>query len=65
MARWSVGQAARQAAEHGHPVAKEIIVLLVHGILHLLAYDHDIPSRQQVMRRREQTIIKIIEETTG
>ena len=61
----SYPQAARQAAEHGHPVAKEIIVLLVHGILHLLAYDHDIPSRQQVMRRREQTIIKIIEETTG
>jgi len=58
----SYPQAVKQAAAHGHPVAKEITLLLVHGILHLLAYDHDIPSRKQVMRRRERAIMKTIEE---
>jgi len=59
----SYPQASRQAAEHGHSVAKEIVLLLVHGILHLLAYDHDIPSRARVMKQRERAIIQTIEET--
>jgi rRNA maturation RNase YbeY len=37
----SVETAARQAAERGHSVEEEIQVLLVHGLLHLLGYDHE------------------------
>ena len=54
--------AARQAAEHHHPVSREITILLIHGILHLLGYDHDVPEREQKMRNKEAAILKIIEE---
>ncbi len=54
--------ALKQAGEHHHPVEREIAILLIHGILHLLGYDHDIPAREQKMHRREEAILKIIEE---
>ena len=54
--------AARQAEEHHHSVNREIAILLIHGILHLLGHDHDIPARKQAMNEREVIILKIIEE---
>ena len=36
----SAPQAARQAARGGHPVSAELQLLTIHGILHLLGYDH-------------------------
>ena len=36
----SVETAQRQAAERGHDLGRELEVLLIHGILHLLGYDH-------------------------
>jgi len=38
----SVPQAARQAAGAGHSLARELRVLLIHGYLHLLGYDHEV-----------------------
>ena len=52
----------KQAEEHNHPVNREITILLIHGILHLRGYDHDIPKRKQVMQNRESAILKTIEE---
>ena len=58
----SYSTAVRQAEEHNHSVNREIIILLIHGILHLLGYDHDIPARKKVMNAREAVILKTIKE---
>jgi probable rRNA maturation factor len=54
-------QAVIQAAEHQHPVKKEIALLVTHGILHLLGYDHDVPEAERQMRAREAEILRLIE----
>jgi probable rRNA maturation factor len=41
--------AARQAVEAGHPAADEVRLLAVHGILHLLGYDHAEPEEHKEM----------------
>ncbi len=37
----SVEQARRQAREAGHDIEREIVLLLVHGLLHLLGFEHE------------------------
>jgi len=39
----------QQAAELGHAIDDELILLSIHGTLHLLGYDHDTPSNQAIM----------------
>jgi len=58
----SYPQAVIQAAERRHPVRKEIAILIIHGILHLLGYDHDRPEPEQQMKTREEEILERIEE---
>jgi probable rRNA maturation factor len=41
--------AERQAAEAGHPTENEVEMLTVHGILHLLGYDHAEPEEHREM----------------
>lgn len=59
----SYPQAEKQAIERGYPARKEIALLIIHGTLHLLGYDHDILSRKRKMRQREAAILKTIEES--
>ncbi|MFA5629507.1 MAG: rRNA maturation RNase YbeY [Dehalococcoidales bacterium] len=58
----SYPQAFIQAEEHGHSVKKEVIVLLVHGVLHLLRYDHIEDDEAETMEAREKIIISSIAE---
>jgi len=58
----SYPQAVLQAEEHQHSVKKEIAILIIHGILHLLGYDHDRPELERQMRTREADILSSIEE---
>ena len=47
-----------QAAERGHSPEQEFKILLTHGILHLLGYDHEISrSEAQRMKRKEKIIL--------
>jgi probable rRNA maturation factor len=41
----------RQAAEHGHPPEAEAALLSVHGLLHLLGWDHAEPAEEREMTR--------------
>jgi probable rRNA maturation factor len=59
----SYPQAERQAQEQGHGVTRELALLIVHGILHLLGYDHELPEEEQKMRDKENKILSILELT--
>lgn len=58
----SYPQAFLQAEEHRHPVKKEVAILVIHGVLHLLGYDHDAPEPEQRMRDKEAEILERVEE---
>lgn len=53
----SVPQAARQAQHAGHPLLSELQLLVVHGVLHLLGYDHTEDTEKQVMWRLQAEIL--------
>ena len=52
----AVGVARRQARERGHPLADECLRLLIHGVLHLLGYDHARPAEARAMRAKERAL---------
>lgn len=56
----SYPQAVKQAAEQGHSVEEELKVLIVHGVLHLLGYDHEELEPERQMRAKEREIIERI-----
>jgi len=49
--------AERQATEHGHPLHDELALLVVHGVLHLLNYDHAEERESAAMKRRERELL--------
>ncbi|XP_027084608.1 endoribonuclease YBEY, chloroplastic isoform X1 [Coffea arabica] len=55
----SVETAARQAEERGHTLLDEIRILLVHGLLHLLGFDHEISDKAEAeMEKEEEHLLK-------
>ncbi|MDP2313031.1 MAG: rRNA maturation RNase YbeY [Pseudomonadota bacterium] len=61
----SVETAARQAAALGLTLDQEMRVLLVHGLLHLLGYDHVEPEDAPEMRAREAELLTALGGGTG
>ena len=58
-------QAVVQAEEHHHSVKREVAILIIHGVLHLLGYEHDKPELERQMKSREEAILSCIEGGLG
>ncbi len=57
----SYPQAQIQAEEHGHSIEREITILIIHGVLHLLGYEDEKPELKRLMSAREKEILNYIE----
>ena len=54
----SVEKAKEQAEEYGHSIKRELSFLFVHGLLHLLGYDHMNKEDEEVMFSLQDKILK-------
>lgn len=57
----SIPRAREQAKALGHSTEREILFLTVHGVLHLLGYDHMRPEDEQIMFPVQRSIVEGIE----
>jgi probable rRNA maturation factor len=57
-------QAKRQAEARQAGLEDEVALLVTHGVLHLLGYDHQEKSQKLIMRRKEQSYLKSLKEVT-
>lgn len=53
----SIEKAKEQAEEYGHSLKRELSFLAVHGLLHLLGYDHMNPEDEKIMFERQELIL--------
>jgi probable rRNA maturation factor len=53
----SLPTARRQARQAGHSVEREVALLLIHGLLHLLGYDHAVAADRQRMESRQDALL--------
>ena len=57
----SVATARRQAKERGETLGRESDRLLIHGVLHLLGYDHERGATEALrMQRRERMLARLL-----
>lgn len=49
-----------QAKEYGHSLLRESVYLTLHGVLHLMGYDHMVDEDKKIMRNKEEEILKIL-----
>lgn len=53
----SAERAKAQAADYGHSFEREMAFLTVHGMFHLMGYDHEKPEDASIMRAKEEKIL--------
>ncbi|HEY6876367.1 MAG TPA: rRNA maturation RNase YbeY [Polyangiales bacterium] len=58
----SIDTARRQAAERGHSLWDEVTLLLAHGLLHLVGYDHRTDAEERRMNARADVLIAAARE---
>lgn len=54
----SYPRAVAQAKEAGHPVGKELALLVIHGVLHLLGYEDETEEGRARMWARQEELLK-------
>lgn len=52
----SIESAQRQAREAGHPLAQELAILLIHGLLHLVGFEHKEKEKARLMEEKSREI---------
>jgi probable rRNA maturation factor len=55
----SFPRAKEQAAEHGTSTEQELRLLIVHGVLHLLGYDHATPEQEAQMWATQDACLRL------
>jgi probable rRNA maturation factor len=56
----SVPKAIEQANEYGHKNERELAFLTLHGLMHLLGYDHESPPDSEIMEKKQEQILSDI-----
>ncbi|MBR5319268.1 MAG: rRNA maturation RNase YbeY [Peptococcaceae bacterium] len=56
----SLERAQEQCEEYGHSLEREVMYLLVHGLLHLAGYDHMEEEDKKQMRAQEEKLLAVI-----
>lgn len=54
-----IDKAKEQAREYGHSDKREICYLAIHGLLHLLGYNHEKVEDKSIMREKEEEILEL------
>ena len=54
-------RAKEQAAEYGHSYEREVSYLSIHGLLHLLSFDHIEEKDRAAMRKEEEKILSALD----
>ena len=54
----SIDKAKEQATSYGHSLRREISFLAVHGLLHLLGYDHMTNEEEKVMFQKQEELLQ-------
>ena len=53
-----IEKARKQAEEYGHSFKRELSFLAVHGLLHLLGYDHMTIEEEKIMFNKQEEVLK-------
>lgn len=57
----SLETAERQAKDQTHSFEAEVVLLTVHGVLHLLGYDHQRQNDASIMFEKQDTIFQLLQ----
>ncbi len=56
----SMERAWEQAEEYGHTLVREAAFLAVHGMLHLMGYDHMVPEEEKEMTQKQAGLLRSV-----
>ena len=58
----SLSYADKSAQSIGHSLGREVVFLIIHGLLHLCGHDHMEPIEEALMISEQQKLLQILEE---